>query len=136
MVRRFYRDVSQDDLLGPVFNVVAGVDWSEHLPKLTAFWCRALLSEPGYVGNPFRAHQLINDRAPFTAAHFERWLSIFEEDLDAGWMGPRVEEARAFARRVADVHARQLATPRSHGAVAMPVSLSTASANCASKATS
>jgi hemoglobin len=47
MVRRFYADVAQDDLLGPMFNDVARVDWSEHLPKLTDFWCRALLDLPG-----------------------------------------------------------------------------------------
>ena len=47
MVRRFYADVAMDDLLGPMFNDVARVDWSEHLPKLTAFWCRALLGLPG-----------------------------------------------------------------------------------------
>jgi hypothetical protein len=33
MVRRFYSDVAQDDLLGPIFNDVARVDWSEHLPE-------------------------------------------------------------------------------------------------------
>lgn len=46
MVRRFYADVAMDDLLGPVFEEVAQVDWAEHLPKLTAFWARALLGEP------------------------------------------------------------------------------------------
>jgi hemoglobin len=55
MVRRFYADVAQDDLLGPMFNEVARVDRSEHLPELSAFWCRALLDQLGYVGNPFRA---------------------------------------------------------------------------------
>ena len=50
MVRRFYQDVAQDDLLGPMFNDVAQVDWAEHLPKLAAFWCRALLGLPGYQG--------------------------------------------------------------------------------------
>ena len=30
MVRRFYADVAMDDLLGPVFEDVAEVDWSEH----------------------------------------------------------------------------------------------------------
>jgi len=60
MARRFYADVTQDDLLGPMFNEVARVDWSEHLSKLTAFWCRALLNEPGYQGNPFRAHALVH----------------------------------------------------------------------------
>ena len=55
MVRRFYADVTQDDLLGPMFDDGARVDWSEHLPTLTAFWCRALLGVSGYQGNPFRS---------------------------------------------------------------------------------
>ncbi len=108
MVRRFYADVAQDDVLGPMFNEVARVDWSEHLAKLTAFWCRALLSVPGYVGNPYRQHVLVNAKRSFTAAHFERWLELFHETLDLGWQGPRVEQAKAFASKVAMVHSRQL----------------------------
>jgi len=108
MVRRFYQDVAQDDLLGPMFNDVAQVDWNEHLPKLTAFWCRALLGLEGYVGNPFRAHSLINDRAPFTAAHFDRWLGLFHDAIELGWTGPNAEHALALAHNVARVHASQL----------------------------
>ncbi len=108
MVRRFYADVAQDGVLGPMFNDVAHVDWSEHIPKLTAFWCRALLSQPGYEGNPYRAHSLIHARRPFTAEHFRRWLELFHETLDGGWCGPRVEQAKALARKVAMVHSKQL----------------------------
>lgn len=108
MVRRFYADVAQDDLLGPMFNDVARVDWSEHLAKLTAFWCRALLSMPGYEGNPYRQHLLVNARRPFTAAHFERWLDLFHDTLDLGWAGPKVDQAKALACKVAMVHSRQL----------------------------
>jgi hemoglobin len=108
MVRRFYADVTQDDLLGPMFNQVARVDWSEHLPKLTAFWCRALLGEPGYQGNPFRAHALVHERRPFTAAHFERWLSLFHETIELGWTGPNARRALALADNVARVHRQQL----------------------------
>lgn len=108
LVRRFYADVAQDDVLGPVFNDVARVDWSEHLPKLTAFWCRALLAQPGYEGNPFRSHQEVHDRAPLTRAHFERWLELFHETLDTGWTGPKVEQARAFVNKVAFVHSKQI----------------------------
>ncbi len=107
LVRRFYREVAQDDLLGPIFNDVAQVDWAAHLPKLTAFWSRALLGEPGYEGNPYRMHMLVHERSPFTAAHFERWLLLFDEAL-AGWEGVHVEQARAFANRVAHVHSRAL----------------------------
>src|SRR3546814_8397389 len=89
MVRRFYADVAQDDLLGPMFNDVAQVDWSEHLPKLTAFWSRALLGRSGYAGNPFRAHALVHAQQPFTLAHFERWLTLFHEPTLPRWVGTR-----------------------------------------------
>lgn len=108
MVRRFYADVAQDDLLGPMFNDVAQVDWSEHLPKLTAFWCRALLGLQGYGGNPFQAHAEVHHREAFTRAHFERWLSLFHETIELGWVGPNADRAFELARNVARVHSQQL----------------------------
>jgi hemoglobin len=120
MVRRFYQDVAQDDLLGPVFNDVAQVDWAEHLPKLTAFWCRALLAQPGYEGNPFRSHSEVHERSPFRAEHFERWLSLFRDTVELGWVGPNASHAVAFAERVAQVHSARL--------VGEPVQLGTARA--------
>ena len=108
MVRRFYADVAQDGLLGPVFNDVARVDWSEHLPKLTAFWCRALLGITGYAGNPYRAHALIHAQRPFTPAHFERWLTLFHDTVELGWIGPRATAALELASNVARVHSHQL----------------------------
>lgn len=108
MVRRFYADVAMDDLLGPVFEDVAQVDWSEHLPKLTAFWARALLGEPGYSGNPFRSHAEVHAQAPFTPAHFRRWLTLFHETIELGWVGPRADRARELADAVARVHSEQL----------------------------
>lgn len=108
MVRRFYADVAQDHLLGPMFNDVAQVDWSEHLPKLTAFWCRALLGQQGYAGNPFRAHALVHQQEPFTDAHFEQWLSLFHDTVELGWVGPNADRALALAHNVARVHHDQL----------------------------
>ncbi|HQZ32802.1 MAG TPA: group III truncated hemoglobin [Ilumatobacteraceae bacterium] len=108
MVRRFYADVTQDDLLGPMFNEVARVDWSEHLPKLASFWRRALLGEPGYQGNPFRAHALVHAQRAFTPAHFERWLALFHETLELGWVGPYAQRAADLADNVARVHGHQL----------------------------
>ena len=108
MVRRFYQDVAQDDLLGPMFDDVAQVDWSEHLPKLTAFWCRALLGSEGYQGNPFRSHSEIHARSALTVAHFERWLQLFHETVELGWVGPNARRALELAHNVARVHSQQL----------------------------
>ncbi len=108
VMRRFYADVAQDGLLGPMFNDVAKVDWSEHLPKLTDFWCRALFGTVGYVGNPFRAHLDVHTGRAFTIEHFHRWLDLFEETLDLGWRGPNAEKMKTLANNVARVHAGQL----------------------------
>lgn len=108
MVRRFYADVAQDDLLGPMFNDVARVDWSEHLPKLTAFWCGALLGLPGYAGNPFRAHARVHARRQFTAMQFQRWLELFHETVDLGWTGPCADRAHDLADNIARVHSQKL----------------------------
>jgi hemoglobin len=108
MVRRFYSDVAQDDVLGPMFNNVARVDWAEHLPKLTDFWCRHLFGLAGYAGSPLRAHRLIHAKRAFTSEHFERWLSLFFDTVDLGWTGANAERAKRFAVTVARAHARQL----------------------------
>lgn len=108
MVRRFYADVAQDDLLGPVFNDVAQVDWAAHIPKLVQFWQRILLSQPGYQGNPLAEHERIHAITTFTADHFNRWLDLFHDTVDDGWAGPNAEQAKAFAFRVAEAHYRHL----------------------------
>lgn len=108
MVRRFYRDVDVDDLLGPVFNDIAQVDWNTHLPKLTAFWARALLGITGYQGNPYARHAAVHAESALSPAHFSRWLDLFETTLESGWAGPNTDRARALARNVARVHAGQL----------------------------
>ncbi len=117
MVRRFYRDVQTDDLLGPVFNDIANVDWDAHLPKLTAFWARALLGIDGYQGNPFARHAAAHAVAPLTSAHFRRWLTLFERSLDAGWAGSNTDRARTLAQNVARVHANQLGITASRAPV-------------------
>lgn len=108
VVRRFYGDVAQDDLLGPVFNDVARVDWGDHIPKLVAFWCRYLFKQPGYEGDPHAQHLAIHRQRPFDAGLFWRWLDLFHTTLDARWAGPNVERMKLLARSVARVHCRNL----------------------------
>lgn len=108
LVRTFYAAVSQDALLGPLFEEVAQVDWVEHLPKLSAFWCRALFGTPGYIGNPFARHREIHRRSPFTAEHFDRWLDLFEETIDERWTGPNADVMKELASNVARVHGTNL----------------------------
>lgn len=87
MVRRFYTSVNTDDRRGPLCNEIAQVDWDNHLPKLTTFWARALLGIDGYHGKPFARHAHLHRTSPLTPTHFERWLALFEANLDSLWAG-------------------------------------------------
>ena len=106
-VRDFYRDVAQDDLLGPIF-AAAHVNWPSHIDTLTDFWVWQLLGERGYEGNPLRAHEPLHARQPLEAAHFERWLALFDETVDAHSCGPLAELAKRRARRMASAMQRLL----------------------------
>jgi hemoglobin len=108
MVTRFYGKVAQDNLLGPVFNDVARVDWSDHIDRIADFWDAILLGHPGYSGNPLEAHQRINALTPFTHEQFRRWLELFQETVDAGWTGERAQEIKRKAVKIAVNHSRIL----------------------------
>lgn len=104
----FYRDVVADDLLGPVFNEVAEVDWAVHIPKLIDFWCRVLLGHPGYDGYILGAHQEVHHLEAFRGELFDRWYTLFVAAVDEGWRGPFAETAKEHAARIAAVLARRL----------------------------
>ena len=109
LVVGFYREIVFDDLLGPVFDDVAEVDWTVHLPKLVDYWCQVLLGEPGYAGWLLGPHQAVSDRERFRAEHFDRWYGLWTDSIGAGWAGPVAETAKAHAARIAAVLARRVA---------------------------
>ena len=108
LVRGFYRRAAVDDVLGPVFDA-AEVDWAEHIPKVTAFWCWQLIGGRRYDGRPLRSHQRVNGLVPFTEAHYQRWLELFADTLRSGWAGPVADLAERRAERMARSMRRVLA---------------------------
>jgi hemoglobin len=107
LVRRFYGEVAQDDVLGPVFETME-VDWAEHLPKLARYWERMLLGRAGYNGHPMAAHARVALRSPFRPQQFDRWVELFVEAVDSGWSGPVATLAKRRALAVAGAISRQL----------------------------
>jgi hemoglobin len=115
LVLTFYGRVRTDDLIGPVFNRKIE-DWDDHLAKLCDFWSSVILRTRRYEGRPMRAHLLMGDT--IRAAHFDRWLDLFEET--ARDVLP-AEAAPVFiqrARQIADSFEFGMATQR--GDIAEP----------------
>jgi hemoglobin len=99
VVRRFYRAVIADPLLGPLFERY-GVDWPHHIPKLERYWQRVLLERAGAQVNTIAAHGPVQRSTPFDREHIERWLELWDEALDDWYAGPVTERAKARAHQV------------------------------------
>jgi hemoglobin len=73
LVRGFYAKVREDEMLGPIFEARIK-DWGPHLAQMCAFWSSVALMSGLYHGAPMPKHLPL----PVDAAHFDRWLALFE----------------------------------------------------------
>jgi len=73
VVETFYGRVRADPLIGPVFDARIA-DWGPHLAQMKLFWSSVALSTGVYQGRPMPKHLPL----PVDAAHFDRWLELFE----------------------------------------------------------
>lgn len=99
MVDRFYEKVNKDEMLSPVFNGFAHVDWEEHLPKMYKFWNSIILGTEEYRGRPFPPHSVL----PIEQKHFERWVSLFKQNIDENFKGQLAELVKQRAESIAQV---------------------------------
>lgn len=104
LVDAFYDKVNRDELLAPIFNETADVDWTEHLPKMYSFWESLLFRTGNYQGAPFPKHAVL----PVEQAHFERWLTLFVETVDENFAGEKSEQAKNSAVCIADTFAQRM----------------------------
>jgi hemoglobin len=102
LIDTFYGTVTQDDLLGPVFNGVAQVDWAHHLPVMYAFWEFLLLGGKNYTGNPIEKHHALHRQVPLKKELFDRWVAIFQQTVDAHFSGPVADTAKFKAFAIAE----------------------------------
>src|SRR5262245_47416686 len=73
LVRAFYAKVRDDAVLAPIFDARIA-EWEPHLKQMCAFWSSVALMSGRYQGTPMVKHLPL----PVDAAHFDRWLELFE----------------------------------------------------------
>lgn len=105
MVDSFYDKVNQDEILSYVFNDFSKVNWEEHLPRMYAFWNKILFAKGDYKGNPFQKHIPL----PVEKAHFDRWITLFDQNMDEHFQGSVAEDAKLRARSIAHIFQSKLA---------------------------
>lgn len=98
LVDSFYEKVNEDELLSPIFNDLARVDWAEHLPTMYKFWSSLLFRSSAYQGQPWPKHAVL----PVNPNHFARWLGLFRQTVEEHFTGPKAAEAKNVAASIAD----------------------------------
>jgi hemoglobin len=104
LVDSFYKKVNKDELLSPVFNEKAHVNWEEHLPVMYSFWSAVLFESNTYKGQPLTSHLEL----PITTLHFERWLKLFKQTVDENFKGEKAEEIKEKADSIAVIFQTKL----------------------------
>ena len=96
LVRGFYEKVRGDEMLGPIFDARIA-DWEPHLAQMCAFWSSVALMSGRYHGAPMPKHLPL----PVDAAHFDRWLALFEATAREVCPPAALEHFLERARRIA-----------------------------------
>lgn len=99
LVNEFYSKIREDELIGPIFEVIIKDHWPEHLQKMYRFWQTVLLDEHTYYGSPFLPHA----QMPLTSIHFERWIQIFNTTVDHHFQGEKASKAKWQGQRMAEM---------------------------------
>jgi hemoglobin len=120
LVRAFYERALADPVIGFIFTDVARLDLEAHLPVIASFWETVLLGAGTYRGGAFAKHAQLHAKVPLRGGHFERWLFLWRTTVDERFAGPRAEEAKRHAVRVAQAFHGRL-SGRTSDAAPIPV---------------
>jgi hemoglobin len=117
LVRGFYARVRADAVLAPVFEPRIA-DWEPHLQRMCAFWSSVALMSGRYHGTPMAKHTPL----PVDAAHFDRWLELFETTAREICPPAAATHFVELARRIAA--SLELGVAGGHGVMLAPGELS------------
>lgn len=103
MVDAFYKKVLADKQLGFIFQDVAKVNWSTHIPLLYDFWENVILFTGSYEGNPVHLHKHLHAIEPLSKTHFDRWNKLFVLTVDQLFEGSKAELTKERAINISGI---------------------------------
>ncbi len=99
LVNTFYRNIRENNLLGPIFEERIKDNWPPHLEKMYKFWDSILFGSATYNGKPFPPHAIMN----IGQEHFSVWLDLFKQTVDELFVGANANEAKHRADKIAEI---------------------------------
>ncbi|MFN3665695.1 MAG: group III truncated hemoglobin [Sediminibacterium sp.] len=103
LMRAFYQKAIPDAVIGHYFTSVMQMDLEKHLPVIIDFWETVLFGVARYKANAIAAHKHLHEKSPFTDAHFNQWVTLFQATVDELFSGDKAELAKQRAYSIATV---------------------------------
>lgn len=95
LLRHFYSDVRQHELLGPIFNRQIN-DWPAHLEKIGSFWARVTGGPSEYAGRMPAKHLDLG----IESRHFAAWLQLWRFNCSSHLKEPEAHEMISLAHEI------------------------------------
>lgn len=108
IISNFYKLAMIDELIGYIFTDIAKIDLTHHIPKIANFWEGVLLNGNNYRGNPMLRHIELNEKTALQPEHFERWLQLWNNTIDANFEGENADLAKYRADLIAQTMSYKL----------------------------
>ena len=100
LVNMFYDRVRDDELLGPIFDDVAHVDWGSPAEDVR-LWDSVLFGTATFESTPLITHRTLARKTPLTDAEFNRWVALFQNTVDDLFTGTIADQAKQSGVRIA-----------------------------------
>lgn len=98
LVRAFYKEVRQDEMLAPIFATKIGNDdWDKHMDHIADFWSSIFLKTRRFKGNPMSKHAALKDLTP---GHFSHWLALFKDVSNRTLETQQAQAMQTMAERI------------------------------------
>ena len=97
MLRHFYADVRQHQVIGPIFTAQIH-DWPSHLEKIADFWSGATGGPARYSGPMPQKHFPLG----LGLDHFDAWLELWRRQCRIRFAPPEAAEMIQLAESIGD----------------------------------
>lgn len=101
LVDHFYRLLLENEEVSYLFTDIAKIDLTEHLPHVYDFWESALFNLGTYGRNTMQPHLDLHMDSPLKEIHFQTWIALFNESVDAYFEGEKASVAKKKAYSIA-----------------------------------
>ncbi len=103
LVTAFYERLLKDEDFKHIFLAVMQKDMLAHIDTLMDFWESTLFQAGKYKGDTIDAHLEVHHQYRLNAAHFSKWLEIFNETVNDHFEGNIATQAKQKASTLATI---------------------------------